>query len=121
MNIISWFRRMTTLGARELRARLPDILRDRTRPYRVFVHNKPAVTIVPDDQFLFLMEVIQEVQNMGLLDKAISRIRDESKQRHPWFWSESWQQAHRSAEDDIAAGRVQEYGSVEDLIKGLER
>lgn len=120
MNLISWFGKIKTLGARDLRARLPDILRDKSHPYRVFVHNKPAVTIVPDDQFLLLMEVVQEIQNMGLLDQAIGRIREESRRRHPWFWSQSWQQGQSAAEGDIAAGRVKEYSSLEDLIKGLQ-
>jgi len=38
-----------------------------------------------------------------------------------YFWSESWQNAEREAERDIAEGRVEAYETVEDLIAALEQ
>jgi hypothetical protein len=37
-----------------------------------------------------------------------------------YFWSREWQEAEREAEEDIRAGRVKEFASVEDLIQDLE-
>lgn len=111
---------MVTVGARDLRSMLPSILRDRNHIYRVMVHNRPAVTILPDSQYLFLMEIVQEVQNMGLLPDVIDRLERNSKKSNPWFWSPEWQKGHQAAEADISAGRVKEYASMDDLIKALE-
>jgi hypothetical protein len=38
-----------------------------------------------------------------------------------YFWSESWQQAEREADEDIRAGRVARFDSVDDLIADLEQ
>ncbi len=38
-----------------------------------------------------------------------------------WFWSKSWQEAEREAEEDIKAGRVKKFKSAEDLIKDLNK
>jgi bifunctional DNA-binding transcriptional regulator/antitoxin component of YhaV-PrlF toxin-antitoxin module len=37
-----------------------------------------------------------------------------------YFWSREWQEAEREADEDIRAGRVKEFTSVEDLIRDLE-
>jgi AbrB family looped-hinge helix DNA binding protein len=36
-----------------------------------------------------------------------------------WFWTSEWQKKEREADEDIAAGRVKEFGSAEDLLKDL--
>jgi bifunctional DNA-binding transcriptional regulator/antitoxin component of YhaV-PrlF toxin-antitoxin module len=36
-----------------------------------------------------------------------------------WFWTKEWQEGEREASEDIAAGRVKAFESVEDLIKDL--
>ena len=36
------------------------------------------------------------------------------------FWTKKWQDAEKEADEDIRAGRVQVFDSVEDLIKDLE-
>lgn len=38
-----------------------------------------------------------------------------------WFWSEEWQAGEREAEADVAARRVQVFGSMEDLLADLEQ
>jgi len=38
-----------------------------------------------------------------------------------WFWSEEWQTAEREAEADVAAGRVQVFDSMADLLADLEQ
>ena len=34
-----------------------------------------------------------------------------------WFWTSEWQKKEREADEDIAAGRLTEFESVEDLLK----
>jgi hypothetical protein len=36
-----------------------------------------------------------------------------------WFWTSEWQKKEREADEDIAAGRLKEFESVEDLLKDL--
>lgn len=37
-----------------------------------------------------------------------------------YFWSRGWQEAEKEASDDIRAGRVKTFESVEDLIRDLD-
>jgi len=37
-----------------------------------------------------------------------------------YFWSKEWQEAEREASEDIKAGRVKVFDSVEKLIEDLE-
>jgi len=37
-----------------------------------------------------------------------------------WFWTKRWQEGEREADEDIEAGRVRTFNSVEELIKDLE-
>ena len=38
-----------------------------------------------------------------------------------WFWSERWQAMEREADADIAAGRIQRFNSVDDLLAELDK
>ncbi len=38
-----------------------------------------------------------------------------------WFWTESWQQREREADEDIAAGRVTTYDDAESFLTDLDR
>jgi len=46
------------------------------------------------------------------------RLIDKSQ---AYFWSPEWQAAEREASDDIASGRVREFGKVDDLIISLNK
>jgi hypothetical protein len=37
-----------------------------------------------------------------------------------WFWTDEWQQMERETEQDLAAGRVHEYASVDELRRKIE-
>ena len=37
-----------------------------------------------------------------------------------WFWTERWQQMEREADEDITAGRVTRFDTVDDFITHLE-
>ena len=36
-----------------------------------------------------------------------------------WFWTEEWQKGEREADEDIKAGRVKEFATVEEAIEFL--
>lgn len=36
-----------------------------------------------------------------------------------YFWTKEWQEAEREADEDIKAGRVKVFDSVDDLVKDL--
>jgi antitoxin MazE len=40
--------------------------------------------------------------------------------RQGWFWSERWQTMEREADEDIAAGRIQQFASLDDLLTALD-
>jgi hypothetical protein len=37
-----------------------------------------------------------------------------------YFWTKKWQDAEKEADEDVRAGRVKVFDSVEELIKDLE-
>ncbi|HEX5417924.1 MAG TPA: AbrB/MazE/SpoVT family DNA-binding domain-containing protein [Chloroflexota bacterium] len=41
-------------------------------------------------------------------------------QSQAWFWSAKWQAMEREADEDIAAGRVRQFSSAEDLFADLD-
>ncbi|MBL7208866.1 MAG: AbrB/MazE/SpoVT family DNA-binding domain-containing protein [Dehalococcoidia bacterium] len=53
-------------------------------------------------------------------EKAVlmpKRLVDKSQ---AYFWTEKWQEREREADEDIKAGRVKVFDSVEELAKDLE-
>ena len=121
MNAFSLLRAMEYIGAKQLRMSLDKILRNTDHPYRVMLRNKPTVTILPDDQFLEILEILEELKDSGFLEKAALRLQGESKKKHPWFWSKRWQKAEREADRELKAGRVYRAESAKELIKELNR
>ena len=37
-----------------------------------------------------------------------------------YFWTKQWQEAEKQAEEDIREGRIKSFGSVDELVDGLE-
>jgi AbrB family looped-hinge helix DNA binding protein len=53
-------------------------------------------------------------------EKAVlipKRLVDKSQ---AYFWAKKWQEGEREADEDIKAGRVKVFDSVEQLVKDLE-
>lgn len=119
MNAVSILRATKTVGAREFRHGLDKMLRHPV-PCRVMLHNKPALAVLPDDEFLSLLEVLEEIRDAGLLEKVRGRLQAESKKKHAWFWSRAWQKAEREVDREVKAGRVRRAGSVEELLSQLK-
>ena len=54
-------------------------------------------------------------------DRAVlmpKRLVDKSQ---AYFWTKKWQEGEREADEDIKAGRVRAFDSVEELIEDLEQ
>ncbi|MBI2859675.1 MAG: AbrB/MazE/SpoVT family DNA-binding domain-containing protein [Chloroflexi bacterium] len=61
-----------------------------------------------------LLEVVVDDDKAVLLPK---KMVDKSL---AYFWTKEWQEAEREASDDIKAGRVKTFDSVEKLIEDLD-
>jgi hypothetical protein len=66
----------------------------------------PWVTVVPDA--ISKTEVHLPAGHQLRLDQA-------------WFWTPEWQAMEREADDDLAAGRYEDFETFDDFIEGLER
>ncbi len=62
-----------------------------------------------------LVEVLVEDDRAVLLPK---KIIDKSQ---AYFWTKEWQEAEREASEDIKAGRVKTFDTVEELLADLEQ
>ncbi|MCL5103084.1 MAG: AbrB/MazE/SpoVT family DNA-binding domain-containing protein [Armatimonadetes bacterium] len=52
-------------------------------------------------------------------DEIVLRPKKLIDKSQAWFWTKEWQEAERTADEDIKAGRVKAFESVEDLIDDL--
>ena len=62
-----------------------------------------------------LVEIEVEDERAVLMPK---KLVDKSQ---AYFWTKKWQEGEREADEDIKAGRVKAFNSVEELISDLER
>ncbi len=53
-------------------------------------------------------------------DKAVIVPKKLVDKSQAYFWTKEWQTAEREADEDIKAGRVKSFDSVEELIKDLD-
>lgn len=121
MNAFSLLRATTCIGAKELRMNLDSILRGPGHPYRVMLHNKPTVAIIPDAQFLQLLELLEELKDSGLLEQAVRKLRADSKKKHAWFWTPDWQAGEETVDQEVRSGRMKKYKSGKALFKELDK
>ncbi len=61
-----------------------------------------------------LVEVVVDDDKAVLLPK---KIVDKSQ---AYFWTKEWQEAEKEASEDIKAGRVKTFDTVEELVKDLD-
>jgi len=54
-------------------------------------------------------------------DKAILMPKKLVDKSQAYFWTKRWQEGEREAEEDIKAGQIKTFDSVEELIKDLEQ
>jgi AbrB family looped-hinge helix DNA binding protein len=62
-----------------------------------------------------LIEIDVEDERAVLIPK---KLVDKSQ---AYFWTRKWQEAEREADEDIKAGRVKAFDSVDELIKDLDQ
>ena len=53
-------------------------------------------------------------------DRAVIVPKKLVDKSQAYFWTKEWQAAEREADEDIKAGRVKSFDSIEELIKDLE-
>jgi len=119
MNAIGYLRDIEIMGAREFRLRLDSILRNPGHPYRVMLHNKPALAVLPDEEFLKILELLEELRNGGTLKRAVKTVEASDRKRHAWFSNRSWAKKERQADKEIQAGKTRRARSAGDLISQL--
>ena len=54
-------------------------------------------------------------------DEIILKPKKLIDKSQAWYWTKDWQVAEREADEDIAAGRVKEFDTVEELIEELNQ
>jgi AbrB family looped-hinge helix DNA binding protein len=62
-----------------------------------------------------IVEIKVEEERAVLMPK---KLVDKSQ---AYFWTRKWQEGERAADEDIKAGRVKTFDSVDDLIKDLDQ
>jgi len=62
-----------------------------------------------------IVEIEVEEERAVLMPK---KLVDKSQ---AYFWTKKWQEGERAADEDIKAGRVKTFNSVDELIKDLEQ
>ncbi len=120
MNVVSLLRKTETMGAREFRYNLDKMLRNPPRPCRIMLHNKPALVVLSDDDFLQIIEVMEELKNEGVLERVTKNLKMEHKKRPTWFWNKTWQKKEKRADTELKSGKVHHARSAKDLIKQLK-
>lgn len=120
MNAVTLLRDIETLGAREFRHRLDGLLRRPSHPFRVMLHNKPALAVLPDEDFLKILEILEELKDEGLLERVEQRLAADEKKRQAWFWSAFWQKKERQADRAIKGGKIHRASSAAELVRQLK-
>jgi len=54
-------------------------------------------------------------------DRAVLMPKKLVDKSQAYFWTKGWQEAEREANEDIKAGRVKTFASVDELVKDLEQ
>ena len=54
-------------------------------------------------------------------EKAVLMPKKLIDKNQAYFWTKRWQEAEREADEDIKAGRVRTFDSVDELIKDLDQ
>jgi len=62
-----------------------------------------------------IVEIEVEEERAVLMPK---KLVDKSQ---AYFWTKKWQEGERAADEDIKAGRVKTFDSVDELIKDLDK
>jgi AbrB family looped-hinge helix DNA binding protein len=77
-----------------------------------------------------LPATIRQALNLEEGDILVAEVQDGKLVLQPkvlvdksqaWFWSPAWQAAEREADEDLTAGRYDEFATMDDLIADLHR
>ena len=79
-------------------------------------NKKDPSTVTEEQAKQSEMEVIKVAQRFKNNEEGKDKQDDQS-----WYWTERWQKAEKKADEDVLAGRMKSYDSVDDLIDDLNR
>jgi bifunctional DNA-binding transcriptional regulator/antitoxin component of YhaV-PrlF toxin-antitoxin module len=102
--------RATTRVGKTTRSKPPTIVRVSQR-WTVTIPASVRAGLSPDTIF----EVAR--RDDGVIELRPRILTDPSQ---AWFWSPRWQQMEREADEDIAAGRIKRFDSLEELFADLD-
>ncbi len=54
-------------------------------------------------------------------EKAVLMPKKLVDKSQAYFWTKKWQEGEREADEDVKAGRIKSFNSVDELIKDLEK
>ncbi|MDP3184252.1 MAG: AbrB/MazE/SpoVT family DNA-binding domain-containing protein [Anaerolineales bacterium] len=94
-----------------------------TRPfYKTRLRGRGQMTLPPEIRDRLQVregdDVMFYVTDKGQIVVEPVRIIDPEQ---AWFWSERWQKMEREAQEDIDAGRVHRYATIDGAIDALEK
>jgi len=52
-------------------------------------------------------------------DEVVLKPKKLIDKSQAWYWTEEWQKGEREADEDIAAGRYEDFDNIEDAIRYL--
>ena len=79
-------------------------------------NKKDPSTVTEEQAKQSEIEVIKVAQKFKNNDEEEDEQDDQS-----WYWSKEWQDAEKKADEDVRAGRMKSYDSVDDLMADLDR
>ena len=73
--------------------------------------------------FANIERLIKEIRELTHAEKyKLARRLDELEvfdENQDWFWTPVWQAAEKEADEDITAGRVRHYNSIDEMLRAL--
>ena len=75
--------------------------------------------------FVNIERLIKEIRELTPVEKyKLARRLDELEvfdENQEWFWTPEWQAAEKEADEDITAGRVHHYNSIDEMLRALHK
>lgn len=87
---------------------------------RAKLRDRGQITLPPEVRTALLVEegdeVEFEVTAEGVLMRGLTLVPTDQA----WFWTKSWQAGERKASEDLAAGRIETFGSADEFLDALD-
>jgi hypothetical protein len=67
-----------------------------------------------DDPLMVLFSLLDSIE-FALMTSAPRQVKASDE----WFWTRGWQKAEREANDDLKAGRYEDFDAIEQMVRVL--